>query len=405
MTTFYKLVFDISYFYALAAYFIYFDSAYVLNPMNYSVLLAAILLATVAEKWERGRTGLTAVAVLLPAVVLFWEPTIYGLVVHLLPWVYFAVIILRRGYFIQYGAFRTTFQRMFIPFVFPVAFFYFDVHRGFDSLTEAIPYLVDFLASGVLLLQNLRHEEGSSDKKKFERFQIKQTIVFFFVCLAITLGRLAEIIGNFVYLWIIRPAAAVIMRVFWEIVRFFVNLIPERKGFKLDQDFIEHVDNIAKENPSYLGAMVQKEMMKQDWSKKSDYTLLLAAIGIIVAIVGFGILMGHKGKQRVAPVVEDEREELLEVEPPATKLKKRSLQPEIVVRFYYRSFMRKVDTKTRNVLRSDTTAEIAEKYEAPSKDKAEAVEELTGIYRKTRYSRTLVTRQDASRMKTLMKET
>ena len=403
MTTFYKLIFDISYFYAMAAYFIYFDSAHVVNPLNYSVLLCAILLAAVAEKWERGRAGLKALAVLLPVVVLFWEPTIYGLVVHILPWAYFVIVTLRRGYYIQYGSFRTTFKYMFLPFIFPIAFFYFDVHRGFDSLTAAIPYLVDFLAAGVLLLQNLRHEEGTSDKKKFERHQIKQTIIFFVVCLAITLGRLAEIIGNFVYLWIIRPIAAVLMRIFWEIVKFIVNLLPERKSFRFDEEFLEHVDKYQKENVGYFGMKVQEEMMKQDWSEKSDYTMLLATIGIVAAVIGFAILLGRKGKQRVAPVVDDEREELLEVDPPATKLKKRSLQPEMVVRFHYRVFMRKVDTKTKNVLRSDTTAEIAEKYGAPEA-KAAAVEELTEIYRKTRYGKGLVTRRDANRAKMLMKE-
>lgn len=404
MTTFYKLIFDISYFYAMAVYFIYFDSAHTVNPLNYSVLLAAILLAAVAEKWERGRNLLVALAVTLPAVALCWEHTVYGLVVHFMPWAYFVIVTLRRGYFIQYGSFRTTFGRMFLPFLFPVAFFYFDVHRGFDSLTEAVPYLVDFLAAGVLLLQNLRHEEGSSDKKKFERHQIKQTILFFAACLAITLGRLAELIGNFVYLWILRPIAAVIMRIFWEIVKFVIDLIPERKGIHLDEEFIEHQKRLEEEYYSPFAAKVQEEIMKQDWSEKSDYTMLLVTIGIIAALVGFAILMGHKGKNRLAPVIEDEREELLEIEPPATKLKKRSLQPEIVVRFYYRAFMRKVDTKTRNVLRSDTTAEIAEKYGAPAEPKAEAVKELTDIYRKTRYSKELVTRQDASRVKGLMKE-
>lgn len=404
MTTFYKLSFDISYFYALAVYFIHFHSGYEVNPLNYDVLLFAVLLATVADKWERGRTALLAVALALPAVVLSWENTMYGLVVHILPWAYFMIITVRRGYFIQYGSFRTTFKGMFIPFIFPAAFFYFNVIKGFEALTESVPYLVVFLASGVLLLQNLRHEEGSGDKKKFEKYQIKQTLVFFVVCLAVTIGRLAELIGNFVYLWIIRPIAAVIIRIFWEIVKFFVNLVPERKEIHLDEKFIEHQKKLEEEFYSPFAEKVQEEIMKQDWSEKSDYTTLLIVTGIVAAIVGFAILMSHKGKKRSAPLLEDEREELLEVEPPATKLRKRSLQPEIVVRFHYRAFMRKVDNKTRNVLRSDTTAEIAKKYDAPSEGKADAVEELTGIYRRTRYSKHLVTRQEASRVKILMKE-
>ena len=134
-----------------------------------------------------------------------------------------------------------------------------------------------------------------------------------------------------------------------------------------------------------------------------DYTMVFVAAALILAVVLFIVLIGGTKAKVKDALIEDEREELDEVEPPVKKLKKHSIHPDIVVRYYYLKFMELANSEKAKVMRSDTTDEIRKKYLLKKTDRTEETKELTEIYQKVRYTKENVTREDAARMKSLVK--
>ena len=66
--------------------------------------------------------------------------------------------------------------------------------------------------------------------------------------------------------------------------------------------------------------------------------------------------------------------------------------------------MKKAETREQELLKSDTTEEIKKKYNSRTSAKTEAAEQITDVYRKVRYSGKAVTKEDASKMKSLVKD-
>ena len=61
--------------------------------------------------------------------------------------------------------------------------------------------------------------------------------------------------------------------------------------------------------------------------------------------------------------MEDEREEILEIEKPEEKIRKRFTSPRVLVRYYYKEFMKKAESEKNRIHKADTTEDIFRKYQ------------------------------------------
>ena len=116
--------------------------------------------------------------------------------------------------------------------------------------------------------------------------------------------------------------------------------------------------------------------------------------------------MTYIKKQKIKPgILEDERETISDFAEPEAKLKKNSTSPRVVVRYYYRKFMKKAETEEKRIHKADTTDDIEKKYVLPRGSKELSnTKHIKEIYRKARYSNVIISKEDATKMKKLVKK-
>ena len=137
--------------------------------------------------------------------------------------------------------------------------------------------------------------------------------------------------------------------------------------------------------------------------EKPDVTPLLIAFGALIAIIIFAILMGHGAKKTKQCFVEEEREQLPQIEEIEKSLSRFSKDVEKVVRFYYKTFMRKAETTKQTIDKTDTTNDILTKFLSKKPEQKQQAEEVTKIYQKARYSKQEILDEEVSKIKRLVK--
>lgn len=279
----------------------------------------------------------------------------------------------------------------------------FDIEKGILAAELATPYFLVFLTSGVLLMQNLRFPIESTNKKAFEKYQIKQTICFFIFCFLLTASRVWQMI----YQYVVLPLKNILISFLFEVVDFFISLFPKEtidlpdSPFHDYREYLERVQETIESNsvPRKWGDILKEAGVVQE---KPDVTPLFIAFGALIAIIIFAILMGDGAKKTKQLLVEEEREELAleEVEKTPTRFSKNAKE---VVRFYYKTFMRKAETAKQLVYKTDTTNDILEKFLLKKPEQKQQAEEVTKIYQKTRYSKQQISDEEVKKMKRLVK--
>lgn len=406
LSTFYKLVFDVSVYFTFVSFLFRYIFQYETNAATFGVFLVSALLMAISERMQKGSRVIGILSLLIPALALSWENSSFGLLELILPWIYYVLLYMKSGYSMYHEEFVGRFRVLLWGLLLPVILYLFDVEKGEPAVAEFLPYLLVFLVCGVLSMQLLRFMEGAGNKKTFEQHQMKQTVVFFIFCALITVGNLLEILVE----GIIEPLFMWLVGGLMSVLYFFTSKLTKKSigEFTDKSDFQEYLEVATplwnKNNFDYEVPEVWAQVQQAAMEAKPDFTLLFILAIIVVAVILFAVLLGRARKKKKTPLVDDEREELLDVEPPAKKPRRRSIHPDIVIRFHYLTFMKLVDAKKGLVSKSDTTAEIAEKYAMSCPQNTAQAQELTNIYRKARYSETAVTREDAARMKALLKE-
>ena len=266
-----------------------------------------------------------------------------------------------------------------------------------------------FLVSGIFLLQMLRYQTGSGDKKKLEKYQRRQLVIFLVAAMVLTAGNVVELL----YTYVIYPISKLVFGVVGGLVIFTISKLDRprevAKEFGHNRDFEEYAEQLreAQEKMESIWGPIRERMQAYDPNpKEMDYTPVFIGIAVVAAIVIFAVMLGGKRIKRKQAAIEDAREDFYDEVPVEEVIKKRSVRPEIVIRYYYREFMKKSETKKHKLEISDTTNEILAKYQAwndATQEQTAEAEEATVLYQKTRYSKAKVTRTDANRMKALVK--
>ena len=410
MEAFYKLVYDISCYYAFAAFFVSYGMEYDANPLSFLVLFAACFLAVYAEKCNRFSQAVQISAFVLPVIPFLLETNIWGKLILILPWAYLVMTVVRQGYDINYNRFKKTYLCFFWIYIAVFALFVAeDFVKGEVAMMVAGPYMVIFLVSGIFLLQMLRYQTGSGDKKKLEKYQRRQMVIFLVAAVVLTAGNIVELL----YAYVIYPISKLVFGAVGGLLVYIVNKLgsapkPPRE-FGNSRNFEEYAEQLreAQEKMESIWGPIRERMQAYDPNpKEMDYTPVFIGIAVVAAIVIFAVMLGGKRIKRKQAAIEDAREDFYDEVPVEEVIKKRSLRPEIVIRYYYREFMKKSEAKKHKLEISDTTNEILTKYQAwndATQEQTAEAEEATVLYQKTRYSKSKVTRTDANRMKALVK--
>lgn len=413
MEAFYKLAYDISCYYAFAAFFLSYGVEYEVSPYSFLVFFAACFLAVYAEKCKRFSQAVQFGAFVLPVIPFLLESNIWGKVILILPWLYMIMTVLHRNYYIPYRRFKKTYLAIF--WIYTVVFFFFvtdDRIKGEVALVVTIPFLLILLVSGVFLLQMLRFHTGSADKKKLEKYQRKQLVIFMVATLVLTVGNVVEML----YVYVFYPLSKLVLGAAMAVVVYIVGKLdrpakPPKEMGDMGKSLQEFAIELQKEQDKVetIWGKIPKDI-PEEIVEMEELPLMLILIGFAVAvavIVIFAVLFGEQSKKRKPAAIEDEREECYDEVTLKEVLKKRFVRPEIVIRYYYREFMKKAETKKYRLEPSDTTKEIFVKYQEwndVTPEQTVQAEEVTALYQKVRYSKEIITQTDAKRMKALVKE-
>ena len=372
---------------------------YETNPVSYSVFVVSALVLAISGRLNK--KVLALVAAVLPVIALLMENHAIGRVEVLLVWIYLVFAIWREAYLIYYYHFVDRFKMLLWVLLVPFLLLMFNFDMGLPAVTMAVPYLIIFLAAGVMTMQTARHRSAEESRKQFEKYQIYQTVVFFVVCILLTVSNLLETLYNKV----IYPTGVLLKTLFFKIVAVIVSLIPVA-DIDLSMDKEGFYEKLSKEesNEIVVEGNAWAEMLAQaaENQEAEDITPLIICLGVILGIILIVVLLGQVAKHSRVEALDVEREDLPEEDEPKKKSKRSFFEPEKVVRQQYREFMKKAENNEHALVRSDTTKEIREKYNTRVSSNPEAAEQLTEVYRGVRYGEKTATKADAKVMKKLV---
>ena len=406
MEKFYKLVYDVTCFYIFTAFFFYLAFWTETDMPAYGVLLFTILLHVFFER-TAARNYIKIVVMALPMVCLMKEGAIVGKLQIIIPWIYMVIVIIKEQYGLYYEEFKSRFKGMTAALLLPLIVFACtdDFEIGKMAIMQMVPFLFVFFASGILLMQNLRFGIDGKGRKEFERHQMGQMVLFFLFCVLVTSGRIIQLISEQVLLPFIK---AVLIGAVGLLYKLYESLmLPAEHSNAVNAAYEERYGP----EPSIPPTMAPEVLPEAPVILNPDEVVpevgpdvLMICAAVTVVILLFFVLRGTKKSKSGDAVIEDERETLDEVEEPGKKLKKRSVHPEVVIRYHYLKFMEMANSREIKVKHSDTTEEIREKFLFKNAAKVEETKELTKLYQKVRYTKEAVTKEDAARMKALMKK-
>jgi len=407
MGIFYKTVFDISVFYAYAAFFFCYAIGYETNPLSYGVFLIAALVLAISGRMQYNGKICAIIAAVIPAVTLLIENTMVGRAEVILLWAYFVFMIKQETYVIYYYHFMEKFKGFVIALILPVIFFCFNVEAGTAAANIAIPYLLIFLAAGVMTLQAARYRATGDSEKQFEKFQILQTLLFFAVCILVTVTNLLQTL----MLRLIVPAANKVVLFFTNTVfSFIAGILKVTPQVQIDwgKEMEGFYEEMSQEEPAekFVEGNAWQEMISEMTGdvEEADMTEVFICVGIIIGVIILIALIGKSAKHSRVVALDVEREDLPEEEEPKKKKKHFFFDPEKEVRQQYCEFMKKAETGEHPLEKSDTTAQIMEKYNTRTTAKPEEAEQITEVYRGIRYGESTATKSDATTIKKLVKK-
>lgn len=328
------------------------------------------------------------------------------------------------SYRINTKSFKSAFLKMVFAFFIPLIGFtvLYKGEAALPSLSVATPYLIVFLTDSVLLLQLLRHQSGTNDHKTFSKYQRKQALAFFGFTFLGTVCRLFELIWHAINLFIFKPIGYVIFAAMSSLSQSVedgqaaglvnnnsYNDVLASEKEKADFDGVRWHDVVT----SILGD--NKETAPETHTNPILMAIIITVLALVMIFLFILFIKNISKDRKKVFTVYEEREDSTEESTAMERLKKHFAPPDIQIRYYYKEFMKKSETERLRLIDADTTQDIMNKYlhnqslsndgkgEEHSKEQARVATSITNLYRKTRYSTSPATKEEASIMKKLMK--
>jgi len=258
-----------------------------------------------------------------------------------------------------------------------------------------------------MTLQAARHRATGDSEKQFEKFQVLQTLLFFVVCALVTATNLLQTL----MLRLIVPTANKVVLFFTNTVfSFIAGILKVTPQVQIDwgKEMEGFYEEMSQEEPAekFVEGNAWQEMISEMTGdvEEADMTEVFICVGIIIGVIILIALIGKSAKHSRVVALDVEREDLPEEEEPKKKKKHFFFDPEKEVRQQYCEFMKKAENGEHPLEKSDTTAQIMEKYNTRTTAKPEEAEQITEVYRSIRYGESTATKSDATTIKKLVKK-
>lgn len=273
------------------------------------------------------------------------------------------------------------------------------------ALSDVLPILVVMLACGVLALRGLRAADSVVDRARFDRRQLRDTLVFFAfcaLCLLVQPWRWLVSLADLIYRGIVDPVSQGADSFGDWLFRLLRNPNPSQA-----QPSGGNSGGSGSAAPSAAapsgGELLSPEETFESGSIPMAYifaAFLTAALLIALVVLFFKLRKLPRRPRHGYP--NEALESVEEAEAPEEKpISRFRREPRMKIRFYYRSFLHRLSAKHVDLPRSDTCERISQRAAAYCAD-GEALEEFTELYRKARYcTQETPTAEDAARAKAL----
>lgn len=277
-----------------------------------------------------------------------------------------------------------------------------------DALGQVLPILLVMLSGGILTLRGLRAAEGAVNRVQLERRQLLDCLSFFALCaLCFTLQPWRWVIAlmDAVYQWLLDPLEQGMDSLFDRVYTLIRNPNSSLSGGSFSSGEAGGSSTPAASAPAVSEPSLT-DPGAQEVPNSAPMTYVYIAFLLILLAVALVLLICklRKVPRSVRSYPNEEREELAPEEGRKASVSRFHRAPRLKIRYCYQSFLRRLRAKNAGVCRSDTCLEISERAAIYTQNH-EALEELTGLYRKARYCDSEApTADDAARAKALSKK-
>jgi len=339
-------------------------------------------------------------AIIAPGSIWFWLPAalpvfIYGFGLY--------KNIRSKNQVLSYGKQKDYFLKTlrFLPLFLLPAFFTLDL-RTLEQ--QALPWLIVYLFSGVVLLNLLRHNASWQKNKLFLALHLGGILLCSFLCLEAGRTRLLQILGQgflLLYKHVISPLLILfgtcISFFIWLFVQ-FITLLAE-KGAEKTTDF------------DWSSAPSVKDAIGNNTGSGLAFILSLLKPLLFLAVIGAMVitlkrLSGTFSAKKADPHNStSQQREALPFKPPSAGLLPKIFvpkDPRLAVRFYYRKFLTLCLEHGIAISPSNTSSQIQEKAQRIFPGKT--LQEIRQLYIAARYDDKPVSPEEVEKIKSLYKE-
>jgi predicted secreted protein len=366
-----KILFDLSFYYALSGYFLHIIAADHPSVWGVLFLMLPVAIYTALESRIRsmgsapddahGTAGilLKVACSAIPGLHFIFSLSI-GQAIQFLPaWIYVMLAIWNNAIYTDRNKFESHFKftaKLYLTMILGV------LARGRmgDAITAAIPFVIAYLMTGICLMRTLREEgklkAGRNISIVFAILLSGATLAYFRTPQLI-FGAAGFIYQNIIFRVILIIAYAIGMLfygIYWVLSAIFSLFTGDLGYAQTAQDggmaqppFGEEVEAALVQLPAWAGAA---------------FTFLFIAAVIILSVLIMRRLLGGRIRAPVTPYYSEERERLKGHDKSDIRTIFRPKDPRQAVRWYYRKYLKEGASRGAQPEPSDTSLGILRKY-------------------------------------------
>lgn len=355
-------------------------------------ILSSILYAYLIKKHKLYNLSI----LLLLAPLIYFRETkaiIFIIATSLIIFFYINNSLFKGNYFIHADKIKKSYL-LFVPLI----YLRFMLDGFVISIGGAIPFIIIFIFSSIILLRTIRHLDSNMGMKTIRKNNIKNIFILTSIFPIIFFQNLRDIIRVFFdkSLSIISYPLAFIGKIIGNILELILGQ---------NKDIQEEI--IIGEGAGEISKMPVEEFGETVGNVATDYTILkniFFILFLILVIYSIYRILRNSGKSTFEDTDYVELREYIKDDKKKRNMFKRDKYPSNPaeqIRYYYRRFLNKIDKSGIQILKTDTSIEINEKAnEVYQKD----ISRIREIYINSRYSNSEAEEKDVKEMEELCRK-
>lgn len=283
-----------------------------------------------------------------------------------------------------------------------------------QAVDHAVPIAIMMLVTGVLLLRGLRGMQGTMNEKEFNRRQLRDVLIYAAGVSAVFL------INPYIYrglVWLMNKVVLPALRGLGWLFNKLLELLANKNPNFGPSEVVQTPGPTESLPPLPEYGFTDKEPENYMIDEAGESTLYNTILYIFIAVAAAVLLailiielrnliikLKERASSRGKGYPNEIRESLAEeeTESRAERPKKRSADPRLRIRYFYKEFLRLLHRDHVRLEPSDTCGNINDRAEKVMHRSADELREMRGIYEKARYrAEEPPTEEEAARMKAI----